>query len=66
MIRITRMDGRQLYVNCDLIEWIEATPDTTIKLQSGKNIICSEKPSEVINRVIEFRRRVLAPDPATA
>ncbi len=58
MIRVTRLGGQQIYLNCDHIEWIEATPDTIIVLQSGKRVICVETPVEVINRVVEFRRRV--------
>lgn len=62
MIRVTRMgSGEQLYVNSEHIEWIESTPDTIIVLQSGKRVICVESPSDIINRVVEFRRRILLP-----
>lgn len=60
MIRVTRMGGQQLYVNCDHIEWIESTPDTQILLQTGKRIICAETPDEIVKRVVDFRRRIAA------
>lgn len=64
VIRVTRMgSGEQLYVNSEHIEWVESTPDTIIVLQSGKRIICVESPADIINRVVEFRRRIVMPTP---
>jgi flagellar protein FlbD len=62
MIRITRLNGTELIVNADLIELIEATPDTIITLTTGQKLIASEPVEEVIERVIAFRRRIRIPD----
>ncbi len=62
MIRITRLNNTELIVNADLIEFIEATPDTIITLTTGQKLIASEPVEEIIERVIAFRRRIMIPD----
>ena len=39
MIEVTRLNGKGLTINSDLIEMIEETPDTVITLTTGKKII---------------------------
>lgn len=56
MIRVTRLDGRALVINSDLIEFVEATPDTLISLTTGKKIIVREGEEQVIRKVAAFRR----------
>ena len=36
MIEVTRLNGKGLTINSDLIEMIEETPDTVITLTTGK------------------------------
>lgn len=62
MIRITRLNKTELIVNADLIEFIEATPDTIITLTTGQKLIASEPVEEIIERVIAFRRRITIPE----
>ncbi len=57
MITVTRFNGSVFVVNSDLIETIEATPDTVITLVTGKKYVVQEKVEEVIEKIIEFRRR---------
>jgi flagellar protein FlbD len=59
MILLTRLNHRPFYLNSDLIEQIEATPDTTITLTSGTKVLVSEPAEEVIRRAVEFRKCVL-------
>ena len=42
MIEVTRLNGKGLTINSDLIEMIEETPDTVITLTTGKKIIVKE------------------------
>lgn len=44
-------------VNADLIEMIEATPDTMVTLTTGKKILVRESVEEVIERVIAYKRK---------
>ena len=56
MIKITRLNNTPLTVNADLIEFVEATPDTIICLTTGQKIIVKESPDEVVAKVMEFKR----------
>ncbi len=60
MILVTRINKTdQFYINEDLIEFIEETPDTVISLQSGKKLFVMETAEEVINRIVSHKQRVL-------
>ena len=58
MIRLTRINHVALVLNSDLIEHIEATPDTVISLTSGQKLMVLESATEIIERVVEFRRAI--------
>ena len=51
-------EKRPLLVNADLIETVEATPDTVITLTTAKKLIVLETPAEIVALVVEFRRRL--------
>ena len=57
MIILTRLNGVQFVLNSDLIETIEETPDTTIQLLNKHYMIVKESMQEVVDKVIEFRRK---------
>ena len=59
MIHLTRINRVPLVLNSDLIEHVEATPDTVISLTTGQKILVLESPAEVVDRVVQFRRSVL-------
>jgi flagellar protein FlbD len=59
MIQLTRINRIPMVLNADLIEHIEATPDTVISMTSGQKFMVLEEPAEVVRRVIEFRRSIL-------
>jgi flagellar protein FlbD len=56
MIRVTKLNGDEIVINDDLIEFIESTPDTIISLTDGKKIMVKEDPDEIVRRVAAFRR----------
>ena len=57
--RITQPD-HELYVNPDLIQVIEANPDTVIVLANGTRFVVSETAVEVADRVREWRASIVA------
>lgn len=57
MIKVTRLDRSELVVNAELIETVEATPDTVITLTNGKKLVVCEGVDEIIRRVLEYRNR---------
>jgi uncharacterized protein YlzI (FlbEa/FlbD family) len=59
MIHLTRLNGQPLIINSDLIKMIESTPDTVISLTNGEKIMVRESGEQILQRVVEFRRRVL-------
>ena len=60
MIRLTRLNSHALTVNSDLIKFIENAPDTMLTLTNGEKIVVRESADEVVRKVVEFRRAVLA------
>lgn len=59
MIKVTRLNGEEIYVNSDLIEFIEKTPDTVLTLTTGRKIVVREDVSEIIRQITSFRRSLL-------
>ena len=56
MIKLTRLDGREMVINAELIRFVEATPDTIVSLTSGEKVVVREGVDEVIRRAIEYGR----------
>lgn len=59
MIIVTRLNGSEIMVNADLIETVEATPDTIITLVDGTRYVVEETPTELVHRIKRFRAAVL-------
>ena len=61
MIKLTRLDKSrsQIVISCDIIETIEAIPDTMLTLTTGKKIMVQETIDEIIEKVVEYRRRII-------
>ena len=60
MIKLTRLNNNPLIVNSDLIKCVENSPDTVLTLVTGEKIIVRETTEQVLERVITFRRAILA------
>ena len=60
MIYITKLNHTPVILNSDLIEQIEMTPDTIISLTTGQKITVLESSEEIVERVVSFRRSILA------
>ena len=58
MILVTRLDGKEYYINPHQIEYIECKPDTTLLMLSGKYLVVKEKVEVVIDRIVEYRKRI--------
>ena len=61
MIKLTRLNATELVVNAEMVECVEAIPDTIVTLLSGKKIMVTEPVDEVVARVIEYRRLCAQP-----
>jgi flagellar protein FlbD len=60
VIQLTRLNNTPLAVNSDLVKFVETAPDTVITLITGEKVVVRESTEEVIRRIVEFRRSVLA------
>lgn len=58
MIKLTRLNGKPLVVNAELIKTVESTPDTLITLLNGDHILVQESCDEVVRRAIEYGRQI--------
>jgi flagellar protein FlbD len=60
MIFVTRLKGQEVAINPDLIESVEALPDTHIRLTTGDTIVVREDMHELVRRVFEHRRALIS------
>ena len=60
MIHLTRLNHHPIAVNCDLVKFIESSPDTTLTLINGEKIIVLEAPTEILTRIGTWRAHILA------
>jgi flagellar protein FlbD len=56
VVYITKLNDVKIIINSDLIESIEATPDTTITMTTGKKFIAKETSDEIIDKIVAFKR----------
>jgi len=58
MILLKSLSGGEFYLNNDLIVKIEALPDTLITLNDGRTIRVKDTPQEIIEKIIQYKRRI--------
>jgi uncharacterized protein YlzI (FlbEa/FlbD family) len=49
-----------IHLNPDMIQTVEACPDTTVRLSTGQRILVDETPEEVADAIRVWRAQVLA------
>jgi flagellar protein FlbD len=60
VIRVTRLNGERFALNPDLIERVEAHPDTVAFLVDGTKYVVKETVDEVLLEIREYRAGILA------
>jgi len=58
MISVHRLNEEEFLINCDLIEFVEETPDTVISMTSGRKLVVSESCDEIKRMIIEYKRQI--------
>ncbi len=58
MITVTRLNGRPVVINAELIKTVEATPDTLITLINGDHMIVKEPLDEIVRKAVEYGRQM--------
>ncbi len=59
MITLTRLSGSVFVLNSDLIERIDATPDSVVTLVDGKKYVVAESLDQIIDAVRLYRSQVI-------
>src|SRR3546814_2813208 len=59
MISLTRLSGSKFVLNSDLIERVDATPDSVVTLVDGKKYVVSERPDEIVHLVRAHRAWII-------
>ncbi len=59
MISLTRLNDSKIVLNSDLIEFVEALPDTIITMTTGQKIVVKESVDDVVTRATEYKQRIL-------
>ncbi len=59
MIELTRLNGTKFAVNCDLIKYVEASPDTILTLITGEKLLVAESRDTVERLAMQYRAEVL-------
>ena len=56
MIYLTKLGGKEILLNEDMIESVSQNPDTIVMLSNGHSYIVQETMDEIVDRVIAFNR----------
>ena len=62
MISLRRLNNEPIMVNPDLIETLEATPDTVVTLTNGNKLLVRDSMDEVRQKIVEFKRQIHGTD----
>ncbi len=60
MIKITKLNKEEIYLNADLIEIVESTPDTSIQLHSGKRLVVRDSVDEIVQKILKYKKFIHA------
>ena len=61
MIKLNRLHGNGMFhVNPDLIETVEARPDTTVTLVNKHRYVVEDTVEQVIERIVAYRALVVS------
>ena len=58
MIHVTKINGKDMVLNCEMIQTVEANPDTTITMTTGLKIIVLESVDTIIDKTIHYKREI--------
>ncbi len=66
MIKLTHLGGEPFILNAELIQYVEARPDTFITLTTGQRLVVTEAMDEVLRRAMLYQQaKHLMPSHAT-
>jgi flagellar protein FlbD len=60
VIRLTRLNGSEMFLNADLVATVESHHDTVVTLVDGKTYVVTESAETVVAHITSYRASVLA------
>ena len=58
MIRVTKLNGEEMFINAELIESVQSRPDTLITLTNGNRIMVQNSVNEIIEKVKIYKKEI--------
>ncbi|KAA3659196.1 MAG: flagellar protein FlbD [Calditrichaeota bacterium] len=58
MIEVTRFNGTKFHINAELVETIEATPDTIVTLTTKSKYVVRESVQDVVQKIFRYKKRL--------
>ncbi|MDR3312141.1 MAG: flagellar FlbD family protein [Spirochaetaceae bacterium] len=58
MIEVYQLNGKKYWINPHQIETIMVNPDVTLTMLSGKYIVVKDSPEEIVQKIIEYRKKI--------
>ncbi len=58
MIKVTTLNKKEIVLNCDHIEKMEAVPETIVTLTNGKVYLLANTIDEVMEKVIQYKNKI--------
>ena len=65
VVKLTRLNHQTIVVNPDNLLWAESSPDTVLCFLEGEKVIVRESMEQLIDSVIEWRRKISSEFPQT-
>ena len=56
MIEVHRLNGELFLLNSDMIETVDCTPDTVVRLVNGHRYVIKESFDDIRSATVNFRR----------
>ena len=58
MIKVTRLNDSTLMINVDMIQSLQAIPETVITFTNNNKIMVKEPLEEVSQRIVDYQRTI--------
>lgn len=58
MIKVNKLDGKQIFINAECIQSVERTPDTLITLTNGFKLLVQNSIEEILEAFRTYQREI--------
>lgn len=58
MLKVTRLNGTDFYLNPDMLITVEATPDTVLSLSINEKLVVKESVEDIVKQFMAYKREI--------